>query len=91
MLCWTDRHAGTITDILEDGTIQVTEDKATRTDGNGMSESQTYSYEPDPNGRKWIFRIVRRGKAKGQLREGGTKGGVGVLIGDRRKYHDFSF
>ena len=91
VLGWTDRHAGTITQVTEDGLFTVQEDKATRTDQNGMSEAQTYEYEPDPNGRLYHFSPVRRGNSKGQIRENGRKDGSGVLIGERRKYHDFSF
>jgi hypothetical protein len=91
VLGWTDRYAGTIVDVGLDGSFTVQEDKAIRTDKNGMSESQEYEYERNLNGRRFLFRAVRRGKAKGQLREGGKANGSGVLIGDRRKYHDFSF
>ena len=91
VLCYTDRRAGTIVQAAYSGDFTVREDRAIRTDDNGMSEAQTYRYEPDPNGRLYHFRVVRRGKAAGQYREDGRKDGNRVLIGHRDAYHDFSF
>jgi hypothetical protein len=90
ILCWTDRHAGTIIEVTADSFV-VQEDRATRTDKNGMSDCQSYSYEPDPNGPRTTFKRVKRGKAKGDWRENGVKDGRGVLIGRRDKHHDYSF
>lgn len=86
ILMWTDRHAGTIGWVSASGAkIVVQEDKATRVDKNGMSDSQEYAYEPDPDGRTWVFTRRRDGKYR-------EKGGrTGLLLGHRRKYHDFSF
>lgn len=83
VLCWTDRHAATIIKVTPK-TVTVQRDHAIRIDQNGMSESQTYRYEPNPNGEIQAFRMTRRG-----LRHGHS--GNGLLIGDRREYHDFSF
>jgi len=91
ILAWTDRYAGTIISVGLNGSLVVQEDRATRVDGNGMSEAQEYAFDRDLNGRIYDFQPVQRGKAKGQLREGGKKDGYAVLVGDRRKYHDFSF
>jgi hypothetical protein len=91
VLCWTDRHAGTITKVNPDGSFEVQCDKATRIDSNGMSDAQSYSYERNPNGCTYRFARVTRGKAKGQLRENGRKDGNGVLIGTRDHHHDYSF
>jgi hypothetical protein len=45
---YTDRSAGTIVKISKSGkTIWFSEDKAIRTDSNGMSECQTYEYKFD--------------------------------------------
>lgn len=90
VLCWTDRKAGTIIKAEPD-VIVVQLDTVTRTDGYGMSDCQSYSYAPNPTGSIYIFRKVSRGKAKGQWRERGSKDGNGLLIGDRREYHDYSF
>lgn len=91
VLGWTDRRAGTIIDVGLDGSFVVQEDRATRTDTNGMSDCQTYAYERDPTGRLWRFRRVARGHQKGLIRENGRKDGSAVVIGVRDKHHDFSF
>lgn len=78
---WSDRHAATIIKVTP-YTVTVQEDKAIRTDTNGMSESQTYRYEPDPHGATYTFRKTKNGwKCKG----------VGLTIGVRRHYYDYSF
>lgn len=49
----TDRHAFTVVEVSKDGkTCYIVEDIATRTDSNGMSDSQQYSYAPNPNGHR---------------------------------------
>ena len=78
---WSDRHAATIVKVTP-CTVTVQEDKAIRTDNNGMSECQTYRYEADPDGALHVFRKTKNGwKCKG----------VGLLIGTRRHYYDYSF
>jgi len=100
VLCWTDRHAATIINVtkLASTVIYVREDKATRTDKNGMSESQSYEYRPNPAGWLYTFRQRRDGSWEqvvvntktGRLNkvEGG---GHGLRIGERDEYHDFGF
>jgi hypothetical protein len=83
ILMWTDRHAATIVKVTRTQ-VHVRRDKATRTDKNGMSESQEYTYEADPTATVEIFRKTKRGWRA-------TGGGKGLRIGDRREYHDFSF
>lgn len=86
VLMWTDRHAGTITRVSESGkTFWFREDTAIRTDGNGMSESQTYRYEPNPNANERRARI----RKDGSWRE--SKTGTRLRLGSRSAYHDFSF
>lgn len=69
--------------------VHVREDRATRIDSNGMSECQSYSYSPDPEGRVYIFTLRRNGRWA-QLGSP-AKGGIGILFGGRRHYHDYSF
>ena len=59
----TDRHAGTITHVTAKS-VTWQQDKATRTDGNGMSDSQSYEYAVDPEGttRKFTRRDGPYGK-----------------------------
>ncbi len=83
-LYYTDRSAGTITKVSPSGkTIQVKADKATRIDNNGMSESQDYTYEPDPEAQEVTARLTKSGWK--------TKSGTRLAIGYRRAYHDYSF
>ena len=47
ILGWSDRHAATIVEVSPDGKrVGIVRDVATRTDSNGMSESQSYSFTP---------------------------------------------
>lgn len=90
MLCWSDRHACTITAVSPSGkSIEVKRDIATRTDKNGMSESQDYSYKPNPNAPAQTFTLRKNGKwvAKGSTMNAGTH----LLIGKRDQYYDCSF
>ena|SRR5688572_14611740 len=83
ILSWTDRDAGTITWVSASGkSFRFREDKATRSDSNGMSESQSYAYEPDPNAPERTARKTKKG-----WRDKGQK----VVIGYRDAYHDYSF
>lgn len=98
LLYWSDRHAATIVGIeslvkegdkVVKGTIRVRRDRAIRTDSNGMSESQSYRFEPDPDSPTMEFTFRKTGAwvCKGQS----SKGGLKVGIGHRDEYHDFSF
>lgn len=85
-LCgWTDRYAGTITKISPSGkTLTIVEDIAKRIDKNGMSESQTYEYTQDPDGKAMTARKGKRGWRVAQM-------GYGVILGVRKAYYDFGF
>lgn len=82
---YSDRHPATIIEVCGPKKIRVQEDKATRIDSNGMSESQEYSYEANPNGYIATYTL----RKNGMWIE--SKGSNGLTIGIRRKYHDFSF
>lgn len=82
ILCWTDRHAGTIIKVTRTQ-VHVQRDIATRTDTRGMSDAQEYSYSPDAKGIIEVFRLTRKGYR--------NRCGNGLLIGTRDKYHDYSF
>lgn len=86
VVSWTDRHAGTVIEVNASGSrIVVQEDTATRTDGNGMSDSQSYTFERNENGRTWV--ATRRKDGSYRLVGGKTR----VLLGHRDKYFDFCF
>lgn len=83
---WSDRTPTTVIQITHKGKrIVIQEDKATRTDNNGMSECQSYNYGPDPNGATYIATLRKDGK----YRLVGER--ILVSIGERIKYHDYSF
>jgi len=98
---WSDRSAGTVTGVFnkvfgDSLIIQVNNDKATRIDSNGMSDSQTYSYETDYNGHVIFFRWSEK-KSQWQAVEKNEKGRWvlsgerSISIGNRDAYHDYSF
>lgn len=83
---YSDRSAATVVKVSASGkTVWLTADTATRTDNNGMSESQSYTFTPNPDGVSF----------KASLRKNGTwklaNNGAGVALGRRSAYHDYSF
>jgi hypothetical protein len=83
LLRWTDRDAGTITKVSESGkTFWFRLDRAIRIDDNGMSEMQTYRYEPTTDGPERRARLI-----KGAWKSAGTR----IRLGERLAYRDFSF
>jgi len=94
ILGWTDRHAATI--INWDGKIlSVQRDKATRKDSNGMSESQKYTFEPQPDSAVYTFKKDAKGLwrevAKSEKGRWVYTNGNGLRIGERDEYYDYSF
>jgi hypothetical protein len=85
ILMFSDRHPATIVKVLTPRKILVQEDNAKRTDKNGMSESQDYTYTPNP---KAPVRTFTRRKDGGWQE---SKSSPTLLIGTRDKYHDFSY
>jgi hypothetical protein len=75
--------------------IEVREDHCKRIDKNGLSEDQQYEYKVDIKGYRQIFKRQDNGWVG--VRKNETTGrwvkseGCGILIGQRRAYHDFSF
>jgi len=95
-LSWTDRHAGTIIEVnTKKNYIVCTDDDCKRIDSNGMSEAQEYEYTTNPDGHKRYFRKDKNGQWR-SMRFNENKrlvysGIHGLRIGEREKYHDFSF
>jgi hypothetical protein len=85
----SDSKAATLVQISHKGSkIVLQQDKAIRTDQNGVSESQSYNYEPDPNGAIYIATL----RSDGRYRlVGSGKKGKAITIGVRREYYDYSF
>lgn len=95
LLGWTDRYAGTITD-LTGGILTVQEDRATRTDTNGASDDQAYSYECNPNGA--LHHFEQRGEEWVPVqwndrtrRWNKHPSGYPVKVGVRDQFYDFSY
>ena len=86
LIYYTDRAAATVIAVSPTGSkVTVQEDRAIRTDKNGMSDQQTYRYERDPAGRVHVFHRNGRGGYGGRGR------GVRLSIGARNSYHDYTF
>jgi hypothetical protein len=98
ILGWTDRHPATIVEVSKDRgavLLKVQEDDYRRLDKNGMSECQQYLYSPNPNGRVHHYRQDKSGRwvevEFNEETKRWNKRGGGLRIGEREKYHDFSF
>lgn len=79
---YTDRYPYTIARVVSERCLEVVADIATRTDDNGMSESQSYAYKPSSMPPIRI-RLGKTGWA--------SSSGDRFVIGSRRRYHDYSF
>ena len=84
ILMWSDRHAATVVEIKSARRIVIQQDNAERTDKNGMSESQEYTYTPNTNAAKRVFFLNKRGR---WVEQGG---GNGLLLGQRIEFYDFT-
>lgn len=95
ILRWTDRAAATVTGW--DGRILTLQlDRATRTDANGMSDAQAYTYERDPDGMTYTFKRDRKGGWRRCTLNSTTgrwimESSPGLLLGHRATFHDYSF
>jgi len=90
ILRWTDRSPATVVEVSADGkTVVIQDDNYRRTDSNGMSESQTYEFTPNPDGGKTTFTLRRNGRwvAKGCSMNDGNH----LALGHRDRYFDYSF
>jgi len=91
---YTDRHAGTITAVKKNKSGKVTaftfqRDTATRTDKNGMSETQEYAYAPNPNAPTREVTLRKNGR---WVDRGTTMNGCpSYVIGERDEFHDYTF
>ena len=89
MISWTDRQPATIIEVSKSGKkITIQTDIATRTDDNGMSDAQSYTFEPNPNGYTEEYSLRKNGR---WVRVGDDLNGSSLLIGYREEYYDYSF
>lgn len=90
LLHWTDRSPATIIEVGAGGkSIEVQEDDYKRVDDEGMSECQEYVYYSCLTNPVSTYTLRKNGRwvRKGEpMKQGGA-----LRIGDREKYHDFSF
>jgi len=97
-LSWTDRYAATVKEVFKKGKydyIVIQQDIATRVDDGGMTDSQSYEYTSNPEGRTWLFRVTDKGfeqvykdSQTGRFKKMNVGG---LVVGKRREYYDFSF
>ena len=89
---YSDRVPATIIAIsTNEKTITVQEDKWTRTDNNGMSDCQEYTYERDFNGSIHTFKRTRKDKSVYTDNGKSDDWGTFLIFGVRRRYYDYSF
>lgn len=91
---YSDQHAYTVVELVSDSTIRVQRDKATRTDSNGMSDCQSYKYEPNSEGgiATLTLRRTKRHPEGVWARKGeSVKKGGRWTLNRREEYHDYSF
>ncbi len=92
---WSDREAATIVEVGKNYLVTQV-DEAVRVDNNGISESQTYVFTPNPNSYKQYWKKNKDGLYKmahhnenGRLVMSGAS--THLHIGERAKFYDFSF
>lgn len=98
ILCWTDRHAATITEVFKKGKftyVGVKRDFAKRVDKNGQSEDQEYKFSPNEKAFTKYFRYdgeswqaVYKNEDTGRWKKHDSHG---LRIGERLEYYDPSF
>lgn len=88
-ICWSDRHAYTIVNIINDKTIVVQRDDVKRVDGLGMTDSQVWECTPNPDNDTNIVTLRKNGKwiTQGHSMKNGTR----WLIGSKMEYYDYTF
>jgi hypothetical protein len=85
IIWWSDRFPATVERVSPSGkTAWLREDRSIRLDSHGMSDSQSYRFEPDPAGRESVAKRKRDGRWK-------TTGGQVVQFGSRSRFLDYSF
>lgn len=83
-MCYTDRHAYTVVEVKSRCRVVVKRDIATRIDDNGMSDCQTYKYEPNPDA--YPVELIKTKKGWKELGHDQP-----FALGFREEYYDYSF
>lgn len=89
ILMYSDRHAATIVEVKSSKLIVIQRDKASRTDKNGQSESQEYSFNPNPEAKREEVSLRKNGLWI--LKDGTMRNGTVVRLGERDEYYDYGF
>jgi len=71
--------------------MTVREDSAIRIGGEGVSESQSYRFEPNPNGTLWDCKLDANGNWRGRQNVLDKRYSVTVFVGRRDHYWDPTF
>lgn len=89
VLMFSDRHAATIVSVETPKCIIIQHDIATRTDKNGLSEDQSYTFAPNRNANPETYTLRKNGT---WVKEGESMSqGTILRIGTRDEYRDPSF
>lgn len=99
ILHWTDRSPATVFRVFTVGKaviVELRDDDYTRTDTNGLSESQQYDYKTNVNGSRRYFRQNADGAWQAVFKNPETgrwnkTNGSGLILGRRECYYDPSF
>jgi len=85
----SDRYPFTVVRVISPTRCIIQEDTASRTDRNGLSESQEYTYAPNPAAPEVEISLRKNGR---WYRKGDDiSWGSAYALGMRRAYHDPSF
>ena len=96
LLSYTDRNPATVVgwDMVK-AIVTVQEDDYKRIDKNGLSESQEYEYTQNTSNYKVSFKWTKKGWVRVVFNPETNRWKQspcgGLYIGEREKYHDFSF
>lgn len=81
---WTDRHAGTIIEVINDKKLKWRRDHAQRLGKIEKSDVQNYEYSPNPDAAELVFTKTVKSGWKNRI-------GQRLVIGIRDEYFDYSF
>ena len=92
-LCYSDRRAGTIVEVLKRGDKIIgflwQRDEAKRTDDKGMTDSgQEYAYTANPDAGK--TKVTLRKNGRWVIDGENLRTGTAFSIGERNEFYDFT-
>jgi hypothetical protein len=92
-ICYSDRRAFTVIATLGHKEILIQKDRAIRTDKNGPSDWQNYTFEPNPDGEvvTLVFKTSKKKPNGRWVAKGDSINGVRFILGIRKEHFDYSF